>query len=238
MIPRMAATGCEPGGCKALTPAAGKADTRAVSQHTNAEVRGSAGTLRPAVFWLVYAPGRGTKTHAVIEGNERTICGRAADYEVSDEEYVLGGSGGQEPSCRPCRQTIRRARAGDPSLSARFRPERLLCPRCLRGDMTLTVREVSVDRCAVLLDQGVLVYDVDGDPKHRVEERRLECRRCNTVLAEKDLIRASAAWPGGNDEFDHAAFQARRAAASKAAAASLAAAVERRSQPAIDTDPF
>lgn len=168
--------------------------------HPELRVPGRSGKWRPAYYWVVYAPGRGTKTHAQLETNERTICGREVELELG-EEQTPGQPNAVEPNCRVCRAAVRR-RARLLDLKRKPAPERLYCPRCKSTDMVLTLRENSVDRCVVVLDEGKLVYDVDGDPKRRVAERRLECWQCRTVVAPKDLLRREQAWPERKEVYD------------------------------------
>jgi hypothetical protein len=199
-----------------------------------ARIVGGSGRLRLAVYWLATVGSRGTKTHALIEGEERTVCGCVVDYELSEE--LIAGCG-DEPNCRRSRAEIRRrAQALDPDALRRPRPERMLCPRCLRANLKLTVREVSVDRCVVLREEGEFVYDVDGDPKTRDEERTIECLHCGAQLAEADLVSFRDRRPP-EEPFDHEAFRVKRAAAGKAIDAKLAATVERLSQPPPAEEP-
>jgi hypothetical protein len=197
--------------------------------------RGKSGRRRPAVYWLASASSRGSKTHAVIEGSDLTFCGREVEEELGDE--LIPGCG-DEPNCRVCRREIRaRARLLDP-LSNQQRGERMACPRCGFGDFDLTIREVWVDRCSVFKEEdGALFYDVDDDPKRRVEDRRLRCRHCRSEWSETELISARDFWPE-RKPFDFAAFQAQRSAASAAATKSLAATVERLARPVVEDTPF
>jgi hypothetical protein len=142
---------------------------------------------RPATYAVVAVGARAVKTHAQLEHDERTICGRAIEYEIK-EDRVPGEPGAVEPSCRSCRREIRR-RAQLIQGAPRERLKPLGCPRCGRFEFRQTTREQVSDRCQIKRAvDGRLVYDFDDAPTRRVERVVLECHDCGAVVDDGQLV--------------------------------------------------
>lgn len=127
--------------------------------------------------------------HAVLETEEKTLCGRAFDVELSDYRKP-GDPGGEEPNCRVCRRALRR-RAD--RLQGVFRRElpRMGCRYCGSSNFRHIVRRREVDRCFIRLDgDGKLHYDLDEAPRRQVESIEVTCLGCRRPVTENDLVRA------------------------------------------------
>lgn len=147
------------------------------------------GRLRTVEYALTGASPKSRILHAVLETDEKTLCGRDFDVELTDYRKP-GDPGGDEPNCRPCRKALR-ARAA--SLQGKDRRElpRMGCRHCGSVNFRQAIRRREVDRCSIRVDEnGKLHYDLDEAPRTRVESIEVTCAGCRRAMTDKDLVRA------------------------------------------------
>jgi hypothetical protein len=142
---------------------------------------------RPVEYALAAASSSSRIAHVVLETEERTLCGRAVDVELTDYRKP-GDFGGMEPNCRVCREALRRRAASLQGVLRRKLP-RMGCRHCGSLNFKHVVRRREADRCAIRLGKDGLVYDLDEAPRSRVESTEVTCSGCRRQVTEKDLVR-------------------------------------------------
>lgn len=167
------------------------ADTVFVAYQTRSSLYvpgGDFGRSRPVEYALASASSNSRIAHAVLETEERTMCGRDFDVELTDYRKP-GDLGGEEPNCRVCRESLRR-RAAALQGGMRRKLPRMGCRHCGSLNFRHAVRRRAVDRCSIRLGKdGELVYDLDEAPRTRVESTEITCSGCRRPVTEKDLVR-------------------------------------------------